>query len=109
MGIKAVFGKLARASPGQTIGGILAAISFRFAALSETVALSMAAALAAIAGVQGSIIRRACPVKPAIVVDAPQLRPTDRYRRLSERRADRFDAESCPAIELYSDRILSLP
>ena len=47
---------------GQTIGGILAAISFRIAAHSETVALSRAAALAAIAAepaAQGSIIQRA--------------------------------------------------
>jgi DHA2 family multidrug resistance protein-like MFS transporter len=60
---------------GQTIGAILAAISFRIAGHSETVALGMAAALAAIAAVaSGARLYHpdgARPVKPAIVADAP--------------------------------------
>jgi MFS transporter, DHA2 family, multidrug resistance protein len=60
---------------GQTIGAILAAISFRLAGHSETVALGTAAALAAIAAVaSGARLYHpegARPVKPAIVADAP--------------------------------------
>jgi DHA2 family multidrug resistance protein-like MFS transporter len=59
---------------GQTIGAILAAISFRLAGHSETVALGTAA-LAAIAAVaSGARLYHpegARPVKPAIVADAP--------------------------------------
>jgi DHA2 family multidrug resistance protein-like MFS transporter len=59
----------------QTIGATLAAISFRIAGHSETVAIGMAAALAAIAEV-ASWARLyhpngARPPKPAIVADAP--------------------------------------
>jgi DHA2 family multidrug resistance protein-like MFS transporter len=60
---------------GQTIGAILAAISFRIGGHSETVALGMAAALAAIAAVaSGARLYHpagARPPKPAIVADAP--------------------------------------
>ena len=60
---------------GQTVGAILAAISFRIAGHSETAALGMAAALAAIAAVaSGARLYHpegARPVKPAIVADAP--------------------------------------
>jgi MFS transporter, DHA2 family, multidrug resistance protein len=60
---------------GQTIGATLAAISFRLAGHSETVALGTAAALAAIAAVaSGARLYHpegARPVKPAIVADAP--------------------------------------
>lgn len=60
---------------GQTIGAILAAISFRIAGHSETTALGMPAALAAIAAVaSGARLYHpegARPVKPAIVADAP--------------------------------------
>ena len=60
---------------GQTIGAILAAISFRIAGHSETTALGVAAALAAIAAVaSGARLYHpegARPVKPAIVADAP--------------------------------------
>jgi DHA2 family multidrug resistance protein-like MFS transporter len=60
---------------GQTIGAILAAISFRIAGHSETIALGMAAALAAIAAVASGArlyhLSGARPPKPAIVADAP--------------------------------------
>jgi hypothetical protein len=60
---------------GQTIGAILAAISFRIAGHSETVALGMAAALAALAAVaSGAGLYHPCdgrPQKRAIVADAP--------------------------------------
>ena len=64
-----------RASTGQTVGAILAAISFRIAGHSETTRLGMMAALAAIAAV-ASGARLYHPegarlVKPAIVADAP--------------------------------------
>jgi MFS transporter, DHA2 family, multidrug resistance protein len=60
---------------GQTIGAILAAISFRIAGHSETAALGIAAALAAIAAVaSGARLYHpsgARPPKHAIVADAP--------------------------------------
>jgi DHA2 family multidrug resistance protein-like MFS transporter len=60
---------------GQTIGAILAAISFRMAGNSETVALAIAAVLAGVA-VATSAARLyhpggTRPAKPAMAVDAP--------------------------------------
>ena len=70
-------GLLARARPtGQTIGAILAAISFRIAGDSETVALAAAATLAGIAALASAARLRlyhpggASPQKPAVVADA---------------------------------------
>jgi DHA2 family multidrug resistance protein-like MFS transporter len=60
---------------GQTIGAILAAISFRIAGHSETVALAAAASLACIAAIASAARLYhpggALPPKPAIVSDAP--------------------------------------
>jgi DHA2 family multidrug resistance protein-like MFS transporter len=60
---------------GQTVGAILAAISFRMAAHSETVGLAAAAALAGIAAIaSGARLYHpsgARPPKPAIVADVP--------------------------------------
>jgi DHA2 family multidrug resistance protein-like MFS transporter len=60
---------------GQTIGAILAAISFRIAGHSETVALAAAATLAGIAAIASAARLYhpdgARPPKPAIVPDAP--------------------------------------
>jgi DHA2 family multidrug resistance protein-like MFS transporter len=60
---------------GQTIGAILAAISFRIAGHSETVALAAAASLAGIAAIASAARLYhpggALPPKPAIVSDAP--------------------------------------
>jgi DHA2 family multidrug resistance protein-like MFS transporter len=60
---------------GQTIGAILAALSFRIAGHSETAALGIAAALAAIAAVaSGARLYHpsgARPPKQAMVADAP--------------------------------------
>jgi DHA2 family multidrug resistance protein-like MFS transporter len=60
---------------GQTVGAILAAISFRIAGHSETLALTVATALAGVAAIASAArlyhpdgVR---PVKPAIVADAP--------------------------------------
>jgi MFS transporter, DHA2 family, multidrug resistance protein len=58
---------------GQTVGAILAAISFRIAGHSETVALSAGAALAGIAAIAGAARLYqpdgAHPPKPAVVAD----------------------------------------
>jgi MFS transporter, DHA2 family, multidrug resistance protein len=60
---------------GQTFGAILAAISFRITGHSETVALGMAAALAAIAAVASGArlyhASGALPPKPATAAEAP--------------------------------------
>jgi MFS transporter, DHA2 family, multidrug resistance protein len=60
---------------GQTVGAILAAISFRIAGQSETVALAAGAGLAGIAAVASAarLLRPegAHPPAPAIVADAP--------------------------------------
>jgi MFS transporter, DHA2 family, multidrug resistance protein len=60
---------------GQTIGAILAAISFRIAGHSETVALSTGAALAGIAAIASAARLYhpdgARPPKPAVVADVP--------------------------------------
>jgi MFS transporter, DHA2 family, multidrug resistance protein len=60
---------------GQTVGAILAAISFRIAAHSETVALATAAVLAGVAAIASAARLyhpdRARPLKPAMVSDAP--------------------------------------
>jgi DHA2 family multidrug resistance protein-like MFS transporter len=60
---------------GQTIGAILAAISFRIAGDSETVALAAAATLAGIAAIASAARLYhpggASPPKPAVVADAP--------------------------------------
>jgi MFS transporter, DHA2 family, multidrug resistance protein len=60
---------------GQTVGAILAAISFRLAGHSETTALTAGAALAGIAAIASAARLYhpdgARPPKPAIVADAP--------------------------------------
>jgi DHA2 family multidrug resistance protein-like MFS transporter len=56
---------------GQTIGAILAAISFRLAGHSETAALGMAAIAAIASGARLYHSSGAHPPKPAIVADAP--------------------------------------
>jgi DHA2 family multidrug resistance protein-like MFS transporter len=60
---------------GQTIGAILAAIAFRLAAHSETVALACVAGLAGVAAAASAARLYhpggAKPVKPAMVADAP--------------------------------------
>jgi MFS transporter, DHA2 family, multidrug resistance protein len=60
---------------GQTIGAILAAISFRLAGHSEMVALATAAVLAGLAAIASAARLYhpdgARPLKPAMVADAP--------------------------------------
>jgi DHA2 family multidrug resistance protein-like MFS transporter len=60
---------------GQTVGAILAAISFRIAGHSETAALAAAATLAGIAAIASAARlyhpEGARPLRPAIVPDAP--------------------------------------
>jgi MFS transporter, DHA2 family, multidrug resistance protein len=60
---------------GQTVGAILAAISFRLAGHSETVALATAAVLAGVAAAASAARLYhpggARPIKPAMVADAP--------------------------------------
>jgi hypothetical protein len=93
---------------GQTIGAIPAAISFRIAGHSETTALGMAAALAAIAAV-ASGARLYHPE------GAPGETSNRRRRAVtapvfeSDKRLSATAVQSVPAIKSYSERILSLP
>jgi MFS transporter, DHA2 family, multidrug resistance protein len=72
----AVGGMLATAHlTGQTVGAILAVISFRIGGHSETIALATAAVLAGVAATAGAARHYhsdgAKPIKPAMVADAP--------------------------------------